>query len=89
MINPILKRQFGDPIFLAGELTKVFNPVKTYDEDKYRSLHLHNDMIAKIYSLIGENDTEFRYEVSRLIYRLGDKNARKEKKPKRRTVKTG
>lgn len=87
MINPVLLRQFGDPVFLAGELTDLFKHIKTFDEDKYESLHNHNKILGKIYSIIGENDTKFRYEVAKLIYMLGATNGKKEEK--RRTVGTG
>lgn len=88
MTNPILLRQFGDPAYLAGELTALFTYIGTYDEDKYKSLHLHNEILRKILIVIGENEIEFRTEVARVIRQLGEKNAQKEETT-RRTVGTG
>ena len=50
-MNPVLLRQFGDRAYLAGELVKIFKPIKTFGEDKYASLHLHNDLFYVVYFL--------------------------------------
>jgi hypothetical protein len=83
-VNKIQLRQFGDAMFLAGELSKIFTDIKTYDEDKYKSLHLHNDLWNKIKGMITD-DVEFRHRVAKLIFELGVRNAPKEEKT-RRTV---
>jgi len=88
-MNEVVLRQFGDRLYLTGELTKIFREIETYEKDRYESLHLHNDLWKKINHLIGENDTEFRYKVANIIIELGRKqNEEKETRGKtgRRTV---
>jgi len=90
MINKVVLRQFGDPLYLAGELTKIFTEIKTYDDDRYKSLHLHNDLWKKIELLVGKNDTEFRFRIARMIYEYGVKQDATEKnKEKGRRIVTG
>lgn len=74
-MNPVKLRQFSEPLYLAGELVKVFKKIET--DDQFCSLHLHNEMIGKIYDLIGKDDTEFRYKVAQLIHELAQKNVLK------------
>ena len=90
MINKVVLRQFGDPLYLAGELTKIFTEIKTYDDDKYKSLWAHNEFWEKINHVIGENDNEFRLRIARIIYEYGVKQDATEKnKEKGRRIVTG
>ena len=89
-MNPVLLRQFGDRAYLAGELVKIFKPIKTFGEDKYASLHLHNDLWQKIRSVIGDNDIELRLRIAQIIFELGSTESGKEIKEEsnRRAVKS-